>query len=217
MRLYYFTSTRFGLEAIRDQRLKISTVEDLNDPFEWLSITGNKSFRTAMQKTRAKLASHYGVICLSDSWRHPLLWAHYADKHMGLCLGFDVEEHFELKKVEYIKERINWLQDKYLPSEEVLSKILNVCHTKFDAWSYESEYRMLVELQDRDPVSELFFQSFSPYMRLKQVLVGERSNVTRKQLNLVLSSNFKDVETFKVRAAFKNFEIVRNLRQSAWK
>jgi hypothetical protein len=36
MRLYHFIRERFGLEAIRDSRLKISRINELNDPFEFL-------------------------------------------------------------------------------------------------------------------------------------------------------------------------------------
>lgn len=217
VRLYYFTSARFGLEAIRDQRLKISTVEDLNDPFEWLSITGDQRVRRVLRKARTELGAQLGLICFSSSCRHPLLWAHYADNHKGLCLGFDIKEHNELREVDYIRERMGWSEFRSLTSEEGVRILLSYFSVKFDAWSYESEYRMLVELGNQDPVSGLFFQSFQPHMTLRQVLVGERCDITRQQLDRVLGSEFGGVERFKVRAAFKNFDIVRNLRKSAWK
>jgi hypothetical protein len=34
MRLYHFTSSEYGLEAIRNQQFKLSTYDNLNDPFE---------------------------------------------------------------------------------------------------------------------------------------------------------------------------------------
>ena len=42
MRLYYFTSERYGLEAIRDNRIKLSRINELNDPHEWLAAIGNR-------------------------------------------------------------------------------------------------------------------------------------------------------------------------------
>jgi len=217
LRLYYFTNARYGLEAIRDQRIKISTVDELNDPFEWLSVTGNRLVRTAMRKLRSQMGSQYGIICMSDNWKHPLLWAHYADKHKGLCLGFDVVENSELKKVEYVCDRVDWLKIRDKTFDEVGPRVLNMFNTKFDAWEYEAEYRMLVPLENRDTVSDLCFKSFRPEMSLAQVLVGERCTVSRQHLNRVLGPSSDCVESFKVRAGFKRFEIVRNQRQSDWK
>ncbi len=38
MRLYYFTSEEYGLEAIRKNRLKISEINELNDSHDMLSL-----------------------------------------------------------------------------------------------------------------------------------------------------------------------------------
>ena len=35
---------------------------------------------------------------------NPLLWSHYADKHRGICLGFDMDDRI-LWQVKYVKER----------------------------------------------------------------------------------------------------------------
>ncbi|MDW9570209.1 DUF2971 domain-containing protein [Sinorhizobium meliloti] len=36
------------------------------------------------------LSLTYGIVCLSDNWQHPMMWSHYADRHRGICLAFDV-------------------------------------------------------------------------------------------------------------------------------
>lgn len=42
------------------------------------------------------LQSHFnknkGLLCFSDNWKSPVMWAHYAAKHHGICLGFDVPD-----------------------------------------------------------------------------------------------------------------------------
>ena len=196
-------------------------IDDLNDPFEWFSVTGDRKVRGAVRKLRSKLGSQYGFVCLSDSWQHPLLWAHYADKHRGLCLGFDVIQSTDLLKVEYVKERVNWREIKNKQFEEVGPKVLNFLNTKFDAWAYETEFRMVVPLDSQvavqDTVSGLYFRNFAPGMLLKQVLVGERCNVGREHLNRVLGASSEEVESFKVRPGFMKFEIVRNRKRSDWK
>jgi len=37
-RLYKFTKAEFGLLALQHRRLKISTIDDLNDPFDLYSV-----------------------------------------------------------------------------------------------------------------------------------------------------------------------------------
>ena len=90
MRLHYFTTERFGLEAIRDRRLKVARLDELNDPFEFLGLKLNQNDRKKLSKWKNNLGNQIGLICMSEVWDHPLLWGHYANKHQGLCLGFDV-------------------------------------------------------------------------------------------------------------------------------
>jgi hypothetical protein len=52
---------------------------------------------------------------------------------------------------------------------------------------------------------------------LKQVLVGAESQVTRSQVSDALGDHHgKNVEVFKVRAAFRSFQIVRNKNEKLW-
>lgn len=93
MRLYYFTSSRFGLEAIRDKRIKVSRISSLNDPFELLAYDlRNRKQRAWLKREKKRFDADYGLICMSNNWTHPLMWGHYADRHKGICLGFDVSE-----------------------------------------------------------------------------------------------------------------------------
>ena len=46
-----------------------------------------------------------GLLCFSRNWTHPLLWSHYASKHEGICLGFDLKRGSELQEVQYEDKR----------------------------------------------------------------------------------------------------------------
>ncbi len=37
MLVYHFRDKKFGMESIKDRRLKVATVEGLNDPFELIA------------------------------------------------------------------------------------------------------------------------------------------------------------------------------------
>lgn len=218
MRLFYFTSERFGLEAIRDKRLKLSRINELNDPHEWLASSGNQYDRKLLNLIKDDANQKYGLICMSKDWQNPLLWGHYADKHKGICLGFEVKDDTLFRAVDYVSERIepNYFQKLVDPASNAPS-FAEHAFIKFDGWKYEAEYRTLRRLSDRDPVSGLYFHDFSEDIQLNQVIVGAHSTVSRAKLKEVLGSQAHNVNCFKARPGFKKFEIVENKRQSAWK
>ncbi len=164
------------------------------------------------------MAEENGIICMSKHWQHPMLWGHYADKHKGICLGFDVYES-DFHQITYQKERLT-LQSLGLKNlndikEDHLKKMI---HTKYIDWHYEKEYRAGVELNNPDPVSGLSFINFHKGLILKSVILGERSKVTRAKLDTVLKCHDNvDVTAFKTRAGFKHFRIEENKLKSAWK
>ncbi len=218
-RLYYFTSERFGLEAIRDQRLKVSRFDEANDPFEFIGIKLARRERRKLALVKSKIGQIHGMICLSSNWHHPLMWAHYADNHKGLALGFDVPDEARFEKVTYRSDRPSLAElgiSKFveLRGEEPMQQILSM---KFEAWCYEDEWRIFVRLGRADPVTEFHFVDFAPALRLAQVLVGDRSTLTRSYLGRVLGDDHANVECFKVRPANKKFEFVEDKLQSAWK
>jgi hypothetical protein len=93
MRAYKFLSCKFGLKTIRERRLKISEIRSLNDPFDLLPIDlSDPALREAVLDTRSEIGTNGGLLCFSRQWHNPVLWAHYADSHQGLCLGFDVPD-----------------------------------------------------------------------------------------------------------------------------
>lgn len=218
MRLYHFTSQQFGLEAIRDCRLKISRINEINDPFEFLGLQLDRDNRRKLKKWKDRMADNYGMICMSGDWQHPLLWGHYADRHRGLCLGFNVVEDGTYTKVDYSAERLT-LSDIDRDRVEDLDEgdMRKLLFTKFKAWEYESEYRTFTTLVEKDPVSDLYFVPFSENLKLAQVIVGERSSITRGKLADVLGKKCSAVTSFKARAGFKRFKVEENKNQKAWK
>ena len=69
------------------------------------------------------------------------MWAHYADKHKGLCLEFDGSANYEFfGKAQSVKYR------NYTPlplDEDPVKQIERVILTKAKHWRYEQEYRIV--------------------------------------------------------------------------
>ena len=76
MRAYKFLDEKFGIKSLQEKRLKISVLDDLNDPFELLPYEmTDKNKRSALNATRKQMASNRGLLCFSATWKDPVLWA----------------------------------------------------------------------------------------------------------------------------------------------
>jgi len=74
MRVYKFLDAKFGMKSLAEKRLKISTVEDLNDPFELLPFgMADKTTRMALNNARTTWAATHGMLCFSSDWRDPVI------------------------------------------------------------------------------------------------------------------------------------------------
>ena len=111
MRVYYLTGANYGLSNLALQRVKVSRFHDLNDPFELVGVNlAEKGVRKAFREMKENLDGEKGLICFSKSWKNPLLWGHYAEKHTGIALGFDVPDE-RLSPVIYAKRLLSMKLD----------------------------------------------------------------------------------------------------------
>ena len=208
MRVYHFISDEFGLKDLKERRLKIARITELNDPFEFLSVDlSDRDLRRAMKDTKEELSKSNGLLCFSKNWKNPVMWSHYADKHRGICLGFDMPQ-VPPTKVEYVKKR---LPKPAVFDETFMKRLL---FTKFNHWKYEEEYRAYLSLED--VIEGLYYASFSDSLVLRQVIVGDQSKLTRAEITMSLGNLNDRVEVFKARAAFTSFDVVRNKDDSLW-
>lgn len=93
MRVHYLTSSQYTLSKIALRRIKVSRFSDLNEPFELLAMDlSDRQHRAAIRATKEELNKNRSLICFSKSWTNPLLWGHYAERHTGFCLSFDVPD-----------------------------------------------------------------------------------------------------------------------------
>jgi hypothetical protein len=204
MRAYKFLDARFGLKSLHEKRLKISTLPDLNDPFELLPYEmSDRNRRGALRKTRDELAEKRGVLCFSADWRDPVIWAHYSDKHKGLCLGFEIPDGV-CQRVEYVARRLR------LPSKPALADANALLFTKYENWKYEKEIRVWAALNQSE--GGLYFANFGEMLRLEKVIAGARCALLESEIVEALGPLAKDVILVKARAGFREFEIVKDKR-----
>lgn len=217
MRVFHFVNSKFGLEDLRMRRLKVATLHELNDPFELFGVSlADESLRRAFAAMKDWLASNRGLLCFSRDWHNPVQWSHYAAKHTGMCLGFDIpDEH--LGAITYSRKRLVVEAESFRnPRQLDVDVARRFLFTKYSHWRYENEVRSFVTLEEKDPEKGLYFANFSDRLRLAAVILGANSSVSRATLKEALGDLSDKVETFKTRLAFRTFRVARQRNPKLW-
>jgi hypothetical protein len=208
MRVYKFLNKRFALQAMYERRLKIARITEMNDPFEMLPLDlSDRVQRVAMATTAEQLNETAGVLCFSRSWSNPVIWAHYADRHRGICLGFDMPDEY-LKAVDYAAHREPLVDVLELPEAEQLEVMNRILFTKFEDWRYEQEMRVSIQLDHDTRENGLYFVDWDDHTCvLTEVIVGLRSETCRRELERALNGYAHPVAFVKARASVTAFAV----------
>jgi hypothetical protein len=161
--------------------------------------------RQAMQQSRDEIGRSRGVTCFSAHWHDPVIWAHYSDKHRGICLGFEVRED-KAKRVNYVTERLPFPTAPPITIDHAEAMLF----TKYDSWKYEQELRIWATLEEEE--DGLYFKDFDDELRLVEVIVGARCTVPRSAIVRALAPLTTEISLVKARAGFTKFEIVTDQR-----
>lgn len=216
MRVYHFVSAQHGLSDIRQRRLKVATLAELNDPFEFLGVDlRDIKLRHVLQEAKENVAATVGLLCFSRNRHNPVLWSHYAARHSGICLGFEAPDD-HLHRVVYSRRRVVLELEQLKMHAIDKATVMRFLFTKYSHWRYEAEARIFVNLRDSVSENGLYFEPFADKLRLTTVIVGARSEVTRDELSDVLGSLAREVKVYKARLAFRTFRVVRQNRQGLW-
>jgi hypothetical protein len=211
MRAYHFTNTTHAISDLAMKRLKVSRISQLNDPFEFLAadLLDPRHFR-AFSDLKEQLDRSTGLICFSGSWRNPLLWGHYADKHSGVALGFDIQDD-QVLKVNYTADRAPVKFDvnsgKVVDDRDVVDRLLR---TKFADWRYEDEYRIFLNLDSESMEGGHYFVDFSPELHLREVILGMRCDLSMKRVRQLLGVDSDSVKVLKAGMAKRSFRLIED-------
>ena len=100
-----------------------------------------------------QLSQRFGIVSLTTDPRHPLMWSHYTLDGSGFVVGYDVErlrvlsaQEESLRLVRYIDEMV--AIESYELLEYPKGALNPLMSLKSEHWSYEEEWRLIVELND---------------------------------------------------------------------
>lgn len=159
--IYHYTKTIYFALILPLMRLKMSKIEDANDPREKIKHYEGvfKSGFFNPQDERVELIENFlnnysTITCFSGSsdlrkgFDLPTMWAHYADNHKGLCLEINTQNFILENNSSYFFDKMNYAlsaeYNKFSIHEDTTSKeIINkLVFLKRNDWSSEQEWRL---------------------------------------------------------------------------
>lgn len=200
MILYKYCSADMAKKILETNKVAFRFASDFNDPFELLSAYSHIDDGARRFFLDQNLVCSFLITCFSRTPVQPLMWAHYANDHKGVCIGFDVRAD------DFISESKNVVPVQFgsvvyttnppnklaLQNQPTLAESI----THFDAsnfdfirkaflqksthWAYEEEVRWVVKMSDAK-VAELELElKGNKYLRklplgcIREVIYGVR-------------------------------------------
>lgn len=178
-------------------------MQHINSIYEQMYTQGCENFNT-IYKAQLK------VSCFSESNDSLLMWGHYANKHQGFCIEYDlssIQEEDNFKKylfpVEYVRDRFD-MTDSYIDrainkldiqKEALIDSVLY----KSEEWEYEKEWRIIITSNEYEKNS---FITPKP----KAIYLG--SNIEKINKTKILEiANKNKIQVFQMRLDYKSYKI----------
>lgn len=183
----------------------VSEIYDNFDFFDDKSASINQALANSIGNV---ILSGYskGILSLAENSDCPLMWAHYANNHEGLCLGYKIPD-----KVKAKIHPINYSSNRREIKTSQIIKMLNNDNTarreiedaiflrKATPWGYEKEWRM---------ISNVGLQNATIY--LSEIIFGLRcKDTTMYSVMKSLQGRSIEVKFYKMVEVSKSFTLAK--------
>lgn len=170
------------------------------------------SFPDAISDFNEKYKSKLKVSCFSELYDSLLMWGHYADKHQGFCMKYNLnyfkENHFfktNLFKINYTNELLdmtqyyidNAIKNLSINKEKLIESILY----KFTEWEYEKEWRVITT---KNEYQQDFFNAAPQAIYLGAKINKDNETIIR---DIALS---KDIPVYKMKLDTHKYKLNYN-------
>jgi hypothetical protein len=171
----------------------------------------------AFKEMAKTLPARSCIACFSERVSSPLMWAHYADNHMGICLKYRLEiskisisDHMAPIKVNYSETRpsvsfrdileFTGRGRKRLTTKYQYRTLDKLMLNKGLDWQYEKEWRILI------PADQGNRYCHSSHLKLHSIVLGLRTSESDAEnvKNLVSGK----ISVIRVKPDGKSFEMV---------
>ena len=216
------------ISDIKNEALSFANPKVFNDPMdpilrEWLNYKKKESRSSVKKKIFDHLTNaldNLKICCLSrdsenddeyvyDHRRmslNPLMWAHYADKHRGICIEYEITDGMitahndahQVLRINNVRYRDRKVMSDYITLDNALL-------AKGASWQYENETRLLYYDKNINTTSGKAddYLSLSGF-RIKSIYLGYRIKKQDK-IDVIEASERKGITVFQV--SFNNNDI----------
>jgi len=187
------------LQSIENNQLWLSSVDELNDPFEFMALYPDKNRSNGNEENTFKLLAYLKneirVSCFAG--KKPIhdmpMWAHYANSHKGFCIEYTIKNSSLFLQIQYSSERIpiatipayiyssiskamsEGKQELDLKAQAYIIYLTLSAMVKSDHWVYENEYRLIYPTQNPDKNGELIpLEDLG--LKMKHIYIGKSCN-----------------------------------------
>lgn len=164
-----------------------------NDPFDanilqgyvkkgYIGDKNNKAQPFNIQGFFKKVRKNCSISSFSKVNDNNVMWAHYADRSNGVCIGYETKGVGNLYEVIYVEENFN--RKKYFEElgreSNLRSFLIYAARIKSKEWEYEREWRYINYMEDtsKETVRRISMKIKSIYLGYK--LDQNRINLVRK-------------------------------------
>lgn len=160
------------LDIVKNNRLYMPAVKELNDPFEGRNVAVEHLPAEAYDRLENWRTEHR-VLSLSATCFSTLMWANYASEEDGVSIGFYSNDSFSgMEPIEYLNDNTD---KQWLAFEDSCVHHFDFKYKSKD-WAYEEEYRI-----ESDYSKYLSFN----HDEIACVVVGENLNEEVRNILLV--------------------------------
>lgn len=211
------------INNIKNDQIYFSDPLNFNDPFDPLIRVFDKERSEGLARV-----SNFRISCLAPQNDNLLLWSHYADKHQGMCIAYDIGELLSNKKI--IFRKIKYEDIVLKPQEGLVFDFLNLPPLSLECgiqsfpssekselnkkytlletfirkhivWKYEDEYRLILQA-DRE---EEFLQSCN----IKEIYLGrdmpkEKIENIKKMIKEINMKKHKNIKLYSMQEGYNN-------------
>ena len=154
-----------------------------------------------------QMDERYRVYCLTRRPAIPLMWAHYADHHRGICLEINVRQP-DLCAAIQVQYR-----ETYPSFRLGADRDLSPFYTKSSDWQYEDEYRLIAEEEDR-AFSDRTLKTRNQFYKLPtgsliSIIIGVHApDETRRTIRSIVDRSGKNLSIRQAARAPDRYEIL---------
>ena len=149
------------LDIVKNNRLYMPAVKELNDPFEGRNVAVEHLPAEAYDRLENWRTEHR-VLSLSATCFSTLMWANYASEEDGVSIGFYSNDSFSgMEPIEYLNDNTD---KQWLAFEDSCVHRFDFKYKSKD-WAYEEEYRIESDYNE--------FFNFS-HDEIACVIIGEK-------------------------------------------